>query len=149
MVNIMKLKNGAELTKENLVNLIDEEGFVLGSAMRKNIEKGKLEYVAKHFKLEYKEENPDELAYEELRCKLRILTNRLHDLSNKYESGDIMLEAGLAADPKYRAEMNAQYEKDVQTKRDLIKEIASVRKEMHENAWWKFLTGNGQIPIAE
>ena len=149
MVIGMKLKNGAELTRENLVNLIDEEGFVLGSAMRKNIEKGKLEWVAKHFKLEYKEENPDELEYEDLRCKLRILTNRLHDISNKYESGDIMLEVGLAADPKYRAEMKAQYEKDVQTKKYLIKEIASVKKEMRENAWWKFLTINGQVPIAE
>ena len=83
----MKLKNGKELTKENLLELIEEEGIFLGATMRRNIEKGKLEWVMNHFKLQYVEEDSDKVEFEELRERLHKLRSRHAYLIDDYDLG--------------------------------------------------------------
>lgn len=143
MIDMEKLKNGKELTKENLLELIEEEEIFLGGAMRRNIEKGKLEWVMKHFKLQYVEEDPDKVEFEELRSRLHNLRSRHaylvddYDLGGGSSFGDMAISIGMKKEDRDRlhSKIDADHEEAVKVSEE-IKEIENAIK---KNAYFRFL----------
>lgn len=138
-----KLKNGKELTRENLLELIEEEEIFLGGAMKKNIEKGKLEFVAKHFNLQYIEEDPDKVEFEELRDRLNNLRNRHaylvddYDLGGGSSFGDMAIAIGMKKEDRdlLRSKIDADREEAVK----VSAEIKEVENAIKKNAYFRFL----------
>lgn len=139
----MKLKNGKELTKENLLELIEEEEIFLGVAMRRNIEKGKLEWVMKHFKLQYVEEDPDKVEFEELRERLHKLRNHHAYLIDDYDLGggslfgDMAIAMGMKKEDRdhLRSKIDADHEEAIK----VSEEIKEVENAIKKNAYFRFL----------
>ena len=139
----MKLKNGKELTRENLLELIEEEEIFLGGAMRKNIEKGKLEFVAKKFNLQYVEEDPDKVEFEELRERLHKLRSRHAYLVDDYDlcGGDSFSDMAIAMGMKkedrdlLRSKIDADHKEAVK----VSEEIEEVENAIKKNAYFRFL----------
>ena len=139
----MKLKNGKELTRENLLELIEEEEIFLGAAMRKNIEKGKLEFVAKKFNLQYVEEDSDKVEFEDLRDRLHNLRNRHAYLVDDYDLGggdsfsNMAIAMGMKKEDRdlLRSKIDADHEEAVK----VSEEIEEVENAIKKNAYFRFL----------
>ena len=139
----MKLKNGKEMNKENLLELIEEEEIFLGGAMKKNIEKGKLEFVAKKFNLQYVEEDPDKVEFEELRDRLHKLRSRHaylvddYDLSGGDSFSDMAIAMGMKKEDRdrLRSKIDADHEEAVK----VSEEIEEVENAIKKNAYFRFL----------
>lgn len=139
----MKLANGAELTAENLINLIEEEGILCGPAMRRNIECGKLKMVAKRYNLLATEEDTDKAEYEALRERLHALRTRLDYLTDEDAAGgwDVFSTIGAAMGTTdiERAQHIAKAEAEAAEADKVRKEICNIEKQIEANAWFKFL----------
>ena len=139
----MKLKNGKELTKENLLELIEEEGIFLGGTMRRNIEKGKLEWVMKHFKLQYVEEDPDKVEFEKLREHLHKLRSRHayfiddYDLGGGSPFGDMAIAMGMKKED--RDNLHSKIDADHEEAIKVSEEIKEVENAIKKNAYFRFL----------
>lgn len=139
----MKMKNGKELTKENLLKLIDEEGIFIGGAMKKNIEKGKLEWVMNHFKLQYVEEDPDKVEFEELCDRLHHLRARHsyliddYDLGGGSSFGDIAIAMGM--DKEDRDRLRSKIEADHEEAVKVSAEIREVENAIKKNVYFRSL----------
>ena len=139
----MKLKNGKELTRENLLELIEEEEIFLGVAMRKNIEKGKLEFVTKKFNLQYVEEDSDKVEFEDLRDRLHNLRNRHAYLVDDYDLGggdsfsDMAIAMGMKKEDRdlIRSKIDADHEEAIK----VSEEIEEVENAIKKNAYFRFL----------
>ncbi len=139
----MKLKNGKELTKENLLELIEEEGIFLGATMRRNIEKGKLEWVMNHFKLQYVEEDSDKVEFEELRERLHKLRSRHayliddYDLGGGSSFGDMAIAMSMKKEDRdlLRSKIDADHKEAVK----VSEEIEEVENAIKKNAYFRFL----------
>ena len=138
-----KLKNGKEMNKENLLELIEEEEIFLGGAMKKNIEKGKLEFVAKHFNLQYVEEDPDKVEFEELRDRLHKLKNRHAYLVDDYDLGggdsfsDMAIAMGMKKEDRDRLRSKIDADREEAVK--VSAEIKEVENAIKKNAYFRFL----------
>ena len=138
-----KLKNGKEMNKENLLDLIEEEEIFIGGAMRKNIEKGKLEFVAKKFNLQYVEEDPDKAEFEDLRDRLHNLRNRHaylvddYDLGGGSPFGDMAIAMGMKKEDRdhLRSKIDADHKEAVK----VSEEIEEVENAIKKNAYFRFL----------
>lgn len=139
----MKLKNGKELTKDNLLELIEEEEIFLGGAMKKNIEKGKLEFVAKKFNLQYVEKDPDKVEFEELRDRLHNLRNRHAYLVDDYDLGgddsfsDMAIAMGMKKEDRDR--LRSKIDSDHKEAVNVSEEIKEVENAIKKNAYFRFL----------
>ena len=139
----MKLKNGKELTKENLLELIEEEEIFLGAAMKKNIEKGKLEFVAKKFNLQYVEEDPDKVEFEELRDRLHNLRNHHaylvddYDLGGGSSFGDMAIAMGMKKEDRDRLRSKIDADREEAVK--ISEEIEEVENAIKKNEYFRFL----------
>ena len=139
----MKLKNGKELTKENLLELIEEEEIFLGAAMKKNIEKGKLEFVAKKFNLQYVEEDPDKVEFEELRDRLHNLRNHHAYLVDDYylgggsSFGDMAIAMGMKKEDRDRLRSKIDADREEAVK--ISEEIEEVENAIKKNEYFRFL----------
>lgn len=148
----MKLKNGKELTKEKLLELIEEEGFLLTSAMRRNIDNGKLEFVAKKFNLQYVEEDPDKEEFEELRDRLHNLRNRHAYLVDDYDLGggdsfsDMAIAMGM--DKEGRDHLRSKIDADREEAVKVSAEIEEVERKIKRNSYYRFLNAAGTVPIS-
>ena len=139
----MKLKNGKELTRENLLELIEEEEIFLGVAMRKNIEKGKLEFVTKKFNLQYVEEDSDKVEFEDLRDRLHNLRNHHAYLVDDYDLGggdsfsDMAIAMGMKKEDRdlIRSKIDADHEEAIK----VSEEIEEVENAIKKNAYFRFL----------
>ena len=135
----MKLKNGKELTKENLLELIEEEEIFLGGAMKKNIEKGNLEFVAKKFNLQYVEEDPDKVEFEELRDRLHNLRNRHaylvddYDLDGGSSFGDMAIAMGMDKEERdhLRRKIDADRDEAVKVSAEIKEVENAIKKNSH------------------
>lgn len=140
---MMKLKNGKELTEQNLLELIEEEEIFLGGAMKKNIRDGKLEFVAKKFNLQYVEDDPDKVEFVELRERLHKLRNRHAYLVADYDLGggdsfsDMSIAMGMKKEDRdrLRRKMDADREEAVK----VSAEIKEVENAIKKNAYFRFL----------
>lgn len=148
----MKLKNGKELTEQNLLELIEEEEIFLGGAMKKNIEKGKLEFVAKKFNLQYVEEDPDKVEFEELRDRLHDLRNRHAYLVDDYDLGgcdsfsDMAIAMGMKDEDRER--ISSKIDADRKEAVKVSAEIEDLEEEIKRNAYYRFLNSAGTVPIS-
>lgn len=148
----MKLKNGKELTEQNLLELIEEEEIFLGGAMKKNIEKGKLEFVAKKFNLQYVDEDPDKVEFEELRDRLHNLRNRHaylvddYDLGGGSSFGDMAIAMGM--DKEDRERISNKIDADRKEAVKVSAEIEDLEEEIKRNAYYRFLNAAGTVPIS-
>ena len=139
----MKLKNGKELKKENLLELIEEEEIFLGGSMRRNIENGKLEFVAKKFNLQYVEEDPDKVEFEELRDRLHNLRNRHAYLVGDYDLGggdsfsDMAISMGMKKEDRDRLRSKIDADREEAVK--VSAEIKEVENAIKKNAYFRFL----------
>lgn len=143
VIDMTKLMNGKELTKENLLELIEEEEIFLGGAMKKNIEKGKLEWVMNHFKLQYVEDDPDKVEYETLRDRLHKLRNRHsyliddYDLGGGSSFGDMAIAMGM--DKEDRDRLRSKIDADREEAVKVSAEIKEVENAIKKNAYFRFL----------
>lgn len=149
----MKLKNGKELNKENLLDLIEEEEIFLGVAMRRNIEKGKLEFVVKKFNLQYVEEDPDKVEFEKLRDRLHNLRNRHaylvddYDLGGGSSFGDMAIAMGMDKEDRDNLRRKIDADRDEAVK--VSAEIKEVERKIERNAYYRFLNAAGTVPISQ
>lgn len=149
----MKLKNGKELTEQNLLDLIEEEGIFLGAAMKKNIEKGKLEWVMNHFKLRFVEEDPDKVEYEKLRDRLHHLRARHSYLMDDYDLGggssfgDMAIAMGM--DKEDRDRLRSKIDADREEAVKVSVEIKDLERKIKRNAYYRFLNASGTVPISQ
>lgn len=149
----MKLKNGKELTEQNLLELIEEEEIFLGGAMKKNIRAGKLEFVAKKFNLQYVEEDPDKEEFEALRDRLHKLRSRLSWLVDDYDLGggdsfsDMAIAVGMQKEDRDR--LNAKIEADRKEADEVRADIAEVEAAIKINGHYRFLNAAGTVPISQ
>ena len=140
---MMKMKNGKELNKENLLELIEEEEIFLGGAMKKNIEKGKLEWVMNHFNLQYVEEDPDKVEFEELRDRLHDLRSRHSYLIDDYDLGgvdsfsDMAIAMGMKKEDRDR--LRSKIDADREEAIKVSAEIKEVENAIKKNAYFRFL----------
>lgn len=148
-----KLKNGKELTEQNLLELIEEEGIFLGGAMKKNIRAGKLEFVAKKFKLQYAEEDSDKVEFEELRDRLHELRNRHaylvddYDLGGGDSFGDMSIAMGM--EPEDRERLRSKIDTDRKEAVKVSEEIKDLEGQISRNAYYRFLNAAGTVPISQ
>ena len=139
----MKLKNGKEMNKENLLELIEEEEIFLGGAMKKNIENGKLGFVAKKFNLQYVEEDTDKVEFEELRDRLHKLRNRHaylvddYDLSGGDSFSDMAIAMGMKKEDRDRLHRKIDADREEAVK--VSAEIKEVENAIKKNAYFRFL----------
>lgn len=148
----MKLKNGNELTEQNLLELIDDEEIFLGVAMKKNIKAGKLEFVAKKFNLQCVEEDPDKEEFEELRDRLHDLRNRHAYLVDDYDlgGGDSFSNMAIAMGMKCedRKRISSKIDLDRKEAVKVSAEIEEVERKIERNAYYRFLNAAGTVPIS-
>ena len=148
----MKLKNGKELTEQNLLDLIEEEEIFLGGAMKKNIKDGKLEFVAKKFNLQFVEEDPDKEEFEELRDRLHDLRNRHAYLVDDYDlgGGDSFSNMAIAMGMKYedRKRISSKIDADRKEAVKVSADIEEVERKIERNAYYRFLNASGTVPIS-
>lgn len=148
----MKLKNGKELTEQNLLELIEEEEIFLGGAMKKNIKAGKLEFVAKKFNLQYVKEYPDKVEFEELCDRLHDLRNRHAYLVDDYDLGggdsfsDMAIAMGM--DKEDRDHLRSKIDADREEAVKVSAEIEEVERTIKRNAYYRFLNAAGTVPIS-
>ena len=148
----MKLKNGKELTEQNLLDLIEEEEIFLGGAMKKNIKAGKLEFVAKKFNLQFVEEDPDKEEFEELRDRLHDLRNRHaylvddYDLGGGSSFGDMAIAIGMKDEDRER--ISSKIDADRKEAVKVSAEIEDLEEEIKRNAYYRFLNSAGTVPIS-
>ena len=139
----MRMKNGKELTKENLLELIEEEEIFLGAAMKKNIENGKLEFVAKKFNLQYVEEDTDKVEFEELRDRLHNLRNRHAYLVDDYHLGggdsfsDMAIAMGMKKEDRDR--LRRKIDDDHEEAVKISEEIGEVENAIKKNSHFRSL----------
>ena len=139
----MRMKNGKELTKENLLELIEEEEIFLGAAMKKNIENGKLEFVAKKFNLQYVEEDTDKVEFEELRDRLHNLRNRHAYLVDDYDLGggdsfsDMAIAMGMKKEDRDR--LRRKIDDDHEEAVKISEEIGEVENAIKKNSHFRSL----------
>lgn len=149
----MKLKNGKELTEQNLLELIEEEEIFLGGAMKKNIKDGKLEFVAKKFNLQYVEEDPDKEEFEALRDRLHNLRNRHAYLVDDYDlgGGDSFSNMSIAMGMKEedRECIRSKIDADRKEAVKVSEEIKAVEIQISRNAYYRFLNAAGTVPISQ
>lgn len=149
----MKLKNGKELTEQNLLEIIEEEEIFLGGAMKKNIRSGKLEFVAKKFNLQYVEEDPDKKEFEALRDRLHNLRNRHAYLVDDYDlgGGDSFSNMSIAMGMKEedRERISSKIDADRKEAVKVSEEIKAVESQISRNAYYRFLNAAGTVPISQ
>lgn len=149
----MKLKNGKELTEQNLLEIIEEEEIFLGGAMKKNIRSGKLEFVAKKFNLQYVEEDPDKKEFEALRDRLHNLRNRHAYLVDDYDlgGGDSFSNMSIAIGMKEedRERISSKIDADRKEAVKVSEEIKAVESQISRNAYYRFLNAAGTVPISQ
>lgn len=133
----MLLKNGKELNEDNLMELLEEEEILVGGAMKKNIKAGKLEFVAKHFKLQKVEKLPGEEEFFQLIKKLRGLYTRLSILTDDGFNGDIAVGLSMTAEEREAAMVEAEAEKEEANK--IRREIEDIEKQATKNEYFRFL----------
>lgn len=139
----MLLKNGKELNEQNLIELLEDEEIFLGGAMKKNIKEGKLEFVAKHFKLQQVEKLPGEEEFFQLVKKLRGLYSRLSILTDDGFNGDIAVGLSMTAEERESAKTEAEAEKEEASK--IRGEIEDLEKQATKNEYFKFLGPSAKI----
>lgn len=145
------LKNGKELTKENLLELIEQEEFFLGSAMKRNIEKGKLDFVAKKFDLLQAEKMPGQDEFFELRDRLHQLRDRLSFLTSDVDLGgnDAFSNMAIASamTESERKQLLQQLEENKKEAASVRAEIAATEEAVKKNEYYRFANNAGTLPV--